>query len=167
MTEPSGKTNFTLNGMTFDPNRIDVTMKLGSIEQWTLVNENSEWHTFHIHTNDFQVVSVAGKPMPYVDYQDNVALPPHSHTVILIQPLDFTGKFVLHCHITLHEDRGMMATVQVVREPTAAQARRAVVQDGGLAIASAAYGSRISPPAVKSLLFFCRALGIASAHWRT
>jgi suppressor of ftsI len=166
MIEPSGKTNFTLNGMTFDPNRVDVTMKLGSVERWTLVNENAEWHTFHIHTNDFQVVSVAGKPLPYVDYEDNVALPPHSHTVILMQPTDFTGKFVFHCHVTLHEDHGMMATVQVVREPTAAQARRAVVRDGGLAIGSSAYGSSAPPPSVSSLLFFCRALGSASVHWR-
>jgi FtsP/CotA-like multicopper oxidase with cupredoxin domain len=166
MTEPSGKTNFTLNGMTFDPDRTDVTMKLDSVEQWTLVNENAEWHTFHIHINDFQVVSVAGKPVPYVDYQDNVALAPHSHTVILMQPIDFTGKFVFHCHVTLHEDHGMMATVQVVREPTAAQARRSIVHDGGLAIGSAAYGSHKPPPAVRSLLFFCRALGIAQARWR-
>ena len=142
MNEASGATKFMLNGMTFDPERTDVTMKLGSVEQWTLVNENNEWHTFHIHTNDFQVVSVAGKPVPYVDYQDNVALPPESKTVILMQPIDFTGKFVFHCHITFHEDHGMMATVQVVREPTAAQARRAVVRDGGLAISSAAYGSQ-------------------------
>jgi FtsP/CotA-like multicopper oxidase with cupredoxin domain len=167
MNEPSGATKFTLNGMTFDPNRTDVTMKLGSIEQWTLHNETSEWHTFHIHTNDFQVVSVAGKPVPYVDYEDNVALPPHSQTVILMQPTDFTGKFVFHCHVTTHEDRGMMATVQVVREPTATQARRSIVRDGGLAIGSGAYGSTAPPPSVRSLLFFCRALGLASAHWRT
>ena len=32
---------------------------------------------FHIHINDFQVVSVAGKRVPYVDYEDNVALPPN------------------------------------------------------------------------------------------
>jgi suppressor of ftsI len=167
MVEPSGRAKFTLNGMTFDPNRTDVTMKLGSIEQWTLVNENSEWHTFHIHTNDFQVVSVAGKAVPYVDDQDDVALPPHSHTVILIHPTDFTGKFVFHCHVTQHEDAGMMATVQVVRQPTAAQARQAVVHDGGLAISSAAYGSRASPPPVSSLSYFCHALGISPAHWRT
>jgi FtsP/CotA-like multicopper oxidase with cupredoxin domain len=167
MTEPSGKTNFTLNGMTFDAARTDVTMKLGSVEQWTLVNENVEWHTFHIHVNDFQVVSVAGKPVPYVDHQDNVALPPHSRTVILMAPTDFTGKFVFHCHVTLHEDHGMMATVQVAREPTAAQARRSVVHDGGLAISSAAYRSRTPPAAVRSLRFFCRALGIAPARWRT
>ncbi len=167
MTEASGATKFELNGMTFDPERTDVTMKLGSVEQWTLANENSEWHTFHIHTNDFQVVNVAGRPVPYVDDQDNVALPPESKTVILMAPTDFTGKFVFHCHITFHEDHGMMATVQVVREPTATQARRSVVHDGGLAISSAAYGSRSSPPAVRSLLFFCRALGIAPPRWRT
>jgi FtsP/CotA-like multicopper oxidase with cupredoxin domain len=158
LTEPSGSTRFLLDGMAFDPNRTDVTMKLGSVEQWTLVNETSEWHTFHIHINDFQVVSVAGKPVPYVDHEDNVALPPRSRTVILMAPTDFTGKFVFHCHVTFHEDHGMMATVQVVREPTAAQARRSVVRDGGLAISSAAYGSQSAPPALRSLLFWCRAL---------
>ncbi len=166
MNEASGETKFLLDGMTFDPNRTDVTMKLGAVEQWTLVNQNNEWHTFHIHINDFQVVSVNGKPVPYVDEQDNVALPPESKTVILMQPTDFTGKFVMHCHITFHEDHGMMATVEVVREPTAAQARRSVVHDGGLAIASSAYGSASPPPTVRSLLFWCRALGASTARWR-
>jgi suppressor of ftsI len=159
MTEPSGAAAFVLNGMKFDPNRIDVTMKLGSVEQWSLVNETSEWHTFHIHTNDFQVVSVAGKPVPYVLEEDNVALPPKSTTVVLMHPIDYTGKFVFHCHVTFHEDHGMMATVQVVREPTAAQARSSLTRDGGLAISSSAYGSASSPPSVRALLFFCHALG--------
>jgi suppressor of ftsI len=164
MAEPSGAVSFLLNGMKFDPNRIDVTMKLGSVEQWKLVNTTSEWHTFHIHTNDFQVVSVAGKPVPYVLDEDNVALPPNTTTVVLMKPIDFTGKFVFHCHVTFHEDHGMMATVQVVREPTAAQARSSVVRDGGFAIGSSAYGSGASPPSVQALLVFCRALGIAPAR---
>jgi FtsP/CotA-like multicopper oxidase with cupredoxin domain len=164
MAEPSGAVSFLLNGMKFDPNRIDVTMKLDSVEQWTLVNTTTEWHTFHIHTNDFQVVSVAGKPVPYVLEEDNVALPPNSKTVVLMHPIDFTGKFVFHCHVTFHEDHGMMATVQVVREPTAAQARSSVVRDGGLAIGSSAYGSSVGPPSVQALLVFCRSLGIAPAR---
>ncbi len=154
MDEAAGTPRFLLNGMSFDPNRIDITMKLGSVEQWTLVNSTAEWHTFHIHTNDFQVLSVNGTQIPYIDYQDNVALAPRSHTVILIHPTDFTGKFVFHCHVTFHEDHGMMATVQVVREPTAAQARRSIVLDGGLAIGSSAYGSN-DQPSVKATLFFC------------
>jgi FtsP/CotA-like multicopper oxidase with cupredoxin domain len=167
MNEASGNTRFLLNGMTFDPNRTDVTMKLGSVEQWTLVNETSEWHTFHIHINDFQVVSVDGKRVPYVDQQDNVALPPNSKTVILMQPTDFTGKFVFHCHITFHEDHGMMATVQVVRALTAAQLHPSVVRDGGLAISSAAYGSKAEPAAVRALRYFCRLLGIAPRSARS
>lgn len=166
MPEPSGATAFTLNGMKFDPERVDVTMKLGSIEQWTLVNETTEWHTFHIHTNDFQVVSIAGKAVPYVLEEDNVALPPKSKTVVLMHPIDFTGKFVFHCHVTFHEDHGMMAAVQVVREPTAAEMKRAVVYEGGFAIGSGAYGSSSAPPAVRSLAFFCHALGLAPSRLR-
>jgi len=166
MTEGEGTPRFLLNGMTFDPNRIDVTMKLGSVEQWTLVNTTTEWHTFHIHTNDFQVVSVNGAPIPYVDYQDNVALPPGSHTVILMHPTDFTGKFVFHCHVTFHEDHGMMATVQVVREPTAEQARRSIVLDGGLAIGSSTYGSEDSP-SLSATLFFCSLHGLTGLGRRS
>jgi FtsP/CotA-like multicopper oxidase with cupredoxin domain len=36
------------------------------------------------------------------------------YTRIRQQPTDFTGEFVLHCHILGHEDRGMMQNVQVV-----------------------------------------------------
>jgi suppressor of ftsI len=140
MVEPSGVSRFELNGMTFDPNRTDVTMKLGSIEKWTLVNTTREWHTFHMHIDDFQVVSRNGVPVPYVEDADNVALAPGSRTVVLIEATDFTGRFVFHCHVTLHEDRGMMATIEVAREPSAAASRSSIVRRGGLAISSSAYG---------------------------
>ena len=32
--------------------------------------------------------------------------------------LDFTGKFVYHCHVLGHEDAGMMGVIEVV-EPDA------------------------------------------------
>ena len=106
-------------------------MKLGSVERWTLVNTTHEWHTFHMHIDDFQVVSQNGVAVPYVDYEDNVALPPGSHTVVLVQAADFTGRFVFHCHVTFHEDHGMMATIEVVREPGAAASRRLSRAPGG------------------------------------
>lgn len=31
---------------------------------------------------------------------------------------DFTGQFVLRCHILIHEDRGMMQLVQIVSNTT-------------------------------------------------
>jgi FtsP/CotA-like multicopper oxidase with cupredoxin domain len=156
-TSPTN-TNFLLNGHTFDPNKIRVTMKLNALEQWTLVNTNVEWHTFHIHVNDFQVVSVAGKGVPYVDYEDNVALPPKSKVVILMRPTDFTGKFVMHCHVTFHEDHGMMAAVQVVRNLTADQARESVSEQAGFQVASSAYESVRIPAMLspKQFAYYCR-----------
>jgi FtsP/CotA-like multicopper oxidase with cupredoxin domain len=156
-TSPTN-TNFLLNHKMFNPNHIAVTMKLGSVEQWTLVNTNTEWHTFHIHVNDFQVVRYAGKRVPYVSYQDNVALPPKSRTVILMRPIDFTGKFVIHCHVTFHEDHGMMAAVQVVRRLTPKQARASASDTGGFQVASSAYGSARIPAGLspKQFAYYCR-----------
>ncbi|MEA2193501.1 MAG: hypothetical protein QOI73_3622 [Solirubrobacteraceae bacterium] len=114
--DKSGRaTEFLINNKAFDPSHIAVTMKLDAVEEWTLVNANTEWHTFHIHVNPFQVIRVEGKRVPYVDYEDNVALPPRSKVVIRMNPTDFTGKFVIHCHVANHEDRGMMAAVRIVR----------------------------------------------------
>jgi FtsP/CotA-like multicopper oxidase with cupredoxin domain len=116
---------FPLNQRLFNPDRVDVTMKLNSVEQWTLSNPvtgtHAEWHTFHIHQNPFQVISVNGKPLNYVLWEDNVDLPPGSAIVIRMKPIDFVGKFVFHCHLLFHEDNGMMGVVQVLVNPTPAQ----------------------------------------------
>jgi FtsP/CotA-like multicopper oxidase with cupredoxin domain len=137
-------TDFLLNGMTFDPNHILATMKRDSVEEWTLVNANSEWHTFHIHVNPFQVVSVNGRRVASVDYQDNVALPPRSRVVIRMNPTDFTGKFVIHCHVSNHEDRGMMAAVQVLSHPTPAQLAASAGSGGGMSVRSGGHGDATS-----------------------
>lgn len=116
-----GSVKFPLGGRLYDPNRVDVTMKLGSVEQWTLVNPESktsnEWHTFHIHVNPFQVISVNGHKLNYVLYEDNVNLAPGAVIVIRIHPTDFVGKSVFHCHLLFHEDNGMMGVFQILRNP--------------------------------------------------
>ena len=138
------ETDYLLNGHMYDPNRV-ITMKLNSLEEWTLVNDTAEWHTFHIHINEFQVISVAGRPQPYVDYEDNVMIPPGQKVVVRTRPTQFTGKFVFHCHVTFHEDNGMMAAVQVKRNPTAAELSASVETDGPMTIASNDHGSDAEP----------------------
>jgi suppressor of ftsI len=157
----SGNFLFLLNHHTFDPNYVPVTMKLGSVEQWTLVNTNTEWHTFHIHQNPFQVVSINGHRLPYVDYQDNVAMPPKSRIVIRMHPIDFTGKFVFHCHVTFHEDHGMMSAVQVVARPNASEQAASTGAVHGIEIQSSAYGQQALPPLPRAILLLCHLLGIA------
>jgi len=106
---------FFINNQTFEEERIDQVMKLGTVERWTLRNfDESAWHTFHIHQNPFQVIDRNGVRVDYIDTEDNVSLPPRETVTVLMRFADFTGDFVFHCHFAYHEDHGMMSRVQVV-----------------------------------------------------
>jgi suppressor of ftsI len=122
---------FYINGVQFDANRVDTTVKLGDVEEWTIDNCSGENHVFHIHQLDFQVIEVNGVPQPYVGRQDTVNLDyrdtdgpedcptdddPHGRVKVLIPFTEETnvGKFVYHCHIGEHEDNGMMQVIEVV-----------------------------------------------------
>jgi len=110
---------FSINNKAFDMDRVDVTIPLGAVEEWTIVNVAQEFHLFHIHQGDFQVTYINGVPVPFTGYQDSVILPINDQnwtTVTIIFPFDkpyLMGKFVFHCHILAHEDNGMMAVVEV------------------------------------------------------
>ena len=110
-------------------------------------SERSVMHPFHIHINPFQIVEVFDpslmeepqrQPAKYV-WQDTIAIPAGFYKPIVPNPdptkpadykfvpghikirhrfLDFTGKYVLHCHILGHEDRGMMQLIEVVPNKT-------------------------------------------------
>jgi FtsP/CotA-like multicopper oxidase with cupredoxin domain len=107
--------HFFINDKEFDPDRVDVRPRLGTAEEWTLRNTSDEQHPFHIHVNDFQVVSIGGRPYDATGLQDTVPLLPDRDVVIRTRFTDFPGKFVFHCHILNHEDNGMMAVAEVVR----------------------------------------------------
>ncbi len=106
---------YMINGNTFDPKRVDQLVHLGDIEEWTLKSMDDDEHPFHIHVNDFQVISVNGQPYKAHGLQDTVLIPPHGEVIIRIPFKDFEGKFVYHCHILFHEDGGMMGVVRVVK----------------------------------------------------
>lgn len=113
-SEDESTNTFYINGKPYDENRIDADPKLGTVEEWTIRNATGEQHPFHIHVNDFKVLSVNGVPYQANGEQDTVILPPGGEVVIRTAFLDFTGKFVFHCHILAHENGGMMAVVEVV-----------------------------------------------------
>jgi FtsP/CotA-like multicopper oxidase with cupredoxin domain len=114
----------------FSPNRVDSTIQSGTVEEWTINNVTAEWHVFHIHQTDFQVVEVNGIPQDFIGHQDNVNVPyqtaggPPGSVKIRIDFRDpnIVGKFVYHCHILEHEDGGMMSIAEVV-SPTDATAK--------------------------------------------
>src|SRR5215211_9077251 len=108
------KTNeFFIDGKQFNHDRVDQRVQLGAVEEWTIRNVTHEMHPFHIHVNDFQVMSVNGRPFDARGLADTVPLPVGGTVVIRMHFTDFTGEYVYHCHILNHEDHGMMGTVLV------------------------------------------------------
>jgi FtsP/CotA-like multicopper oxidase with cupredoxin domain len=112
-TESDHAPYFGFDDKGFDPERIDQTVELGATEEWVVRNASDEWHPFHIHVNDFQVMTIDGQPQaPH--YKDTIPVPANGEVVLRMRFLDFPGKFVYHCHILAHEDAGMMGVVEVV-----------------------------------------------------
>ncbi|MEA2705950.1 MAG: hypothetical protein QOH22_738 [Gemmatimonadaceae bacterium] len=111
-----GDTMF-IDGKQFDANRTDTRVTLGAIEEWTVRNTSDELHTFHIHQGPFQLTEINGIPQPADDHRDIVDVPIRGEVKVIIpftNPL-IVGRFVYHCHILAHEDKGMMATIEVAR----------------------------------------------------
>jgi FtsP/CotA-like multicopper oxidase with cupredoxin domain len=161
---------FPLNGKLFSANRVDITMALNSVEQWTIkspdMHVSYEWHNFHIHTNPFQVIAINGRPLDYVDWQDTVNVPAGGSVTIRIHPIDFVGKAVFHCHVDFHEDNGMMGVFQIVKDPPASEvhAHQVVYMQPPsikLALATTLASVKLPRSGLASLLFWCHA-GLAA-----
>jgi FtsP/CotA-like multicopper oxidase with cupredoxin domain len=114
-------------------------MPLDGLQEWQLLNTTTVTHPFHIHINPFQITKIEAPILsadknsykystyaPAGDFvwSDVVAIPAGvvlndgsfvpGKVTIRHQFVDFTGTYVLHCHILAHEDRGMMQLVRVV-----------------------------------------------------
>lgn len=111
----TGGMAFLFNGKPFDPQRIDATAKLDTIEDWELVNVDPDRmdHPFHLHVNPFQVIARNGKPEPYRAWKDTVLVKGAETVRIRIPFRDFVGRTVYHCHILDHEDLGMMGILEI------------------------------------------------------
>jgi suppressor of ftsI len=114
-SENAAGTKFFINGRQFDSTRVNEVVKLGTNEEWVIRNVSREQHPFHIHVNDFQVMSIDGKPYRARSLQDTVPLRVGGVVRIRMRFRNFLGAYVYHCHILAHEDAGMMGIVDVTR----------------------------------------------------
>lgn len=109
----NGQPLFNINCREFDPERPRI-LDLGQTENWYLTSERGN-HPFHIHVNHFTVCStgddgeLAGQP----HWKDTLFVPNGSNIHVRSEYKDFTGRFVLHCHILNHEDQNMMELVEI------------------------------------------------------
>jgi suppressor of ftsI len=127
---PDGPPVFQINHGAFPDNPVFLP-RLNTVEEWELLNDSADDHPFHIHVNDFQVISYTDPnhpednittPQPW--FQDIILLPKakfmpdgtmiEGRAVIRMKALDFLGGYVFHCHRVDHEDLGMMAQVTII-----------------------------------------------------
>jgi FtsP/CotA-like multicopper oxidase with cupredoxin domain len=106
-----GGMSFTINGRTFNENRIDVRSVVGGVEEWEFVNATAMDHPMHIHTNPFQIVDAEGNARPA--WKDTVLVRAASRVRVRTVFRDFAGTSMYHCHILDHEDMGMMGVLEI------------------------------------------------------
>jgi FtsP/CotA-like multicopper oxidase with cupredoxin domain len=70
-------------------------------------------HPLHLHVWPMQVIEPAGGPVVAGTWRDVVNVPARSEVTVRIAFDRYTGRTVYHCHILDHEDRGMMAVLEV------------------------------------------------------
>ena len=106
---------FMVDDLLFDADRVDQQVDLGAVEEWTIVNQDDHNdHIFHIHINPFQLTKVNGQPVAEPVWLDTVVVPHGGTITFRSRFLDYTGKYVLHCHMMNHEELGMMQVVEVL-----------------------------------------------------
>lgn len=120
-----GKSQWTINGWTYDANTVPLTVKRGAAETWVIENNRKSMpHPMHIHGFQFRVLERRGSPprvralagprglLPQdLGLVDTVHVWPGESVRIA---LDFSNSYagdqdyVFHCHNLEHADIGMM-----------------------------------------------------------
>ena len=107
---------WTMNGMSMTGDGQSMpplfAIKRGKSCVLALRNETAWWHPMHLHGHSFRVVSRNGKPNPGKEWRDTVLVPPRE-SADLAFVADHPGDWMFHCHVTDHQEAGMMAVIRI------------------------------------------------------
>jgi FtsP/CotA-like multicopper oxidase with cupredoxin domain len=95
-----------------DMGRAEV-MQVGSTELWNVTNRDLFPHNWHVHDVQFQVLDIDGDPPPpeLMGWKDTIYLEPRRQYRIMMRFEDYAddeNPYMIHCHLLLHEDEGLM-----------------------------------------------------------
>ena len=107
---------WTVNNKLFDVSKPAAVIKRGVDEIWELKTASGWSHPVHIHFEEARILTRNGLPPPPHERgrKDVFELHPGETVRILICFEDFIGKYIMHCHNTVHEDHHMMVRFDVV-----------------------------------------------------
>jgi FtsP/CotA-like multicopper oxidase with cupredoxin domain len=105
-----------LKGKTFDPARSDAHPVLNTTEVWAVTNQTAVAHVIHMHSTDWYMLQRNGRPpKPWEDcLKESFFINPGNTIHVAARFTNFTGKYVIHCHMLDHEDHGLMDQFEVV-----------------------------------------------------
>jgi FtsP/CotA-like multicopper oxidase with cupredoxin domain len=118
-----------INGLEYDPARIDFEVPFGVVERWRFTTNlphpmhmhgmrEVAAHPVHVHGASFQVAQRwggRGAVFPWeAGWKDTVLLQNGETVDALIRFNAYRGLYVMHCHKLEHADQGMMSNFEVV-----------------------------------------------------
>lgn len=112
------------NATEFDMNVVNDVISLDNSEIWTLHGAADQYHPFHIHDIQFYILdrrdslgNLITLTSNEIGRKDVVYVGPKETVRFITKFDDFWGDvpYMYHCHITVHEDKGMMKQFTVNR----------------------------------------------------
>lgn len=107
-----GNPVFTINGEAF-PDITPISGQPGSLEIWDIENASEMDHPFHLHGMSFQILDPSGQPRTPLAWKDTVNVPLGA-TLSFAVRLGDPGRWMYHCHILEHAERGMMGELEIL-----------------------------------------------------
>jgi bilirubin oxidase len=126
--------SFVINRKLFNINYNNYNLPLNNTEIWEITSTSNFGHPFHIHDVEFNILSSGGvAPVAaQAGWKDVVFIPARSTVKFIAKFDDYADSlhpFMYHCHISLHEDDGMMGQFIVTDQTTSVKTLSKTVND--------------------------------------
>lgn len=106
---------FSINGQVF-PDITPIVAKLETVEEWSIENTTEMDHPFHLHGFRFQITSIDGAAPGFTAWRDTLNVPADKTVKFRVRLETNPGKWMFHCHILEHAERGMMGELDVAAQ---------------------------------------------------
>jgi len=108
--------HWTIDGLMYDPSRIDADPHMGTTEIWEFENRSDLPHDVHLHLVQFQTLVASGGPPTRnrAGWKDVQRVLPHQTSSMIVPFEGYSGVYVFHCHMLEHGEHGMMGQFEVV-----------------------------------------------------
>jgi FtsP/CotA-like multicopper oxidase with cupredoxin domain len=111
--------SWAVNGKFYEPDRPHASIPQESEEVWVFQNSSGGWaHPIHMHFEEVRVLRRNGRTIaansPEYGRKDVIPLDANQETQVFVRLRDMKGRYVMHCHNSVHEDLAMMIRFDIV-----------------------------------------------------